>query len=263
MANLQFLFSVLYVLKNNSNTSPMYHLPLTLETPAANLALDEALLDAAVDGELTGEVLRLWEPTQFFVVLGRSSKVAEVHADACRRDDVAILRRPSGGATILTGPGCLMYAVLLDAERRPELRNVDRAHELVLNSIAGALAPFNGGIARHGTSDLTIPAARPGDPPIKFSGNSLRLKRHRLLYHGTILYDFSLDRIEAWLANPARRPAYRGERGHRQFVTNLPATRSALEVALATAWNANAPLPDWPRERTEELAASRYATVEW
>ena len=79
----------------------MYHLPLTLETPAANLALDEALLDAAVDGELAGEVLRLWEPTQFFVVLGRSSKVAEVHADACRRDDVAILRRPSGGRNTL------------------------------------------------------------------------------------------------------------------------------------------------------------------
>lgn len=241
----------------------MYHLPLTLETPAANLALDEALLDAAVDGELAGEVLRLWEPTQFFVVLGRSSKVAEVHADACRRDDVAILRRPSGGATILTGPGCLMYAVLLDAERRPELRNVDRAHELVLSTIAGALTPFHSGVARHGTSDLTIPAERPSDPPIKFSGNSLRLKRHRLLYHGTILYDFPLDRIEAWLADPARRPTYRGERDHRQFVTNLLATREALESALTAAWNANEPLVNWPRERTAELAASRYATVEW
>jgi lipoate-protein ligase A len=241
----------------------MYHLPLTLETPAANLALDEALLDAAVDGELTGEVLRLWEPTQFFVVLGRSSKAAEVHADACRREDVAILRRPSGGATILTGPGCLMYALLLDAERRPELRNIDRAHELALSTIADALAPYNAGIARHGTSDLTIPAERPDAPPIKFSGNSLRLKRHRLLYHGTILYDFPLDRIEAWLADPARRPAYRGERGHRQFVTNLPATREALESALTAAWKANEPLTDWPRKRTAELAASRYATVEW
>ena len=32
----------------------MYHLPLTLETPAANLALDEALLDAAAYRELIG-----------------------------------------------------------------------------------------------------------------------------------------------------------------------------------------------------------------
>ncbi|MBL9163330.1 MAG: hypothetical protein JNL18_11395 [Planctomycetaceae bacterium] len=241
----------------------MYHLSLTLETPAANLALDEALLDAAVEGELPGEVLRLWEPAQFFVVLGRSSQLAEVREEACRQDNVAVLRRPSGGATILTGPGCLMYALLLDAERRPELHSVDHAHELVLGTIAHALAPLARGIARHGTSDLTIPAERPGDPPIKFSGNSLRLKRRRLLYHGTILYEFPLDRIERWLANPARRPAYRGERGHRQFVTNLPAARAALENALTAAWNANKPLPNWPRERTNELAASRYSTVEW
>lgn len=241
----------------------MYHLPLTLETPAANLALDEALLDAAVEGQLPGEVLRLWEPTEFFVVLGRSSKVAEVHADACRQDNVALLRRPSGGATILTGPGCLMYALLLDAERRPELRSVDRAHELVLGAIERALAPLAPGIARHGTSDLTIPAPHAGDPPVKFSGNSLRLRRGHLLYHGTILYDFPLEQIEHWLAEPARRPNYRGERDHRQFVTNLPATRTALETALAAAWEADQPLTDWPRKRTAELAASRYATVEW
>jgi lipoate-protein ligase A len=241
----------------------MYHLPLTLETPAANLALDEALLDAAVEGQLPGEVLRLWEPAEFFVVLGRSSKVAEVHAEVCRRDSVAVLRRPSGGATILTGPGCLMYALLLDAERRPELRSVDRAHEFVLGTIERALAPLAPGIARHGTSDLTIPAPHAGDPPVKFSGNSLRLRRGHLLYHGTILYDFPLERIEHWLADPARRPKYRGERGHRQFVTNLPATREALESALTAAWNANEPLVKWPCERTDELAASRYSTVEW
>jgi lipoate---protein ligase len=241
----------------------MYHLPLTLETPAANLALDESLLDAAVEGELPGEVLRLWEPAEFFVVLGRSSQLSEVRTDACRRDGVAVLRRPSGGATILTGPGCLMYAVVLDADRRPELRSVDRAHELVLGKVAAALAPFARDVARHGTSDLTVPAPRAGDPPLKFSGNSLRLKRQRLLYHGTILYDFPLDRIEAWLADPARRPNYRGERGHRQFVTNLPATRTALESALTAAWNASAPLTIWPRDRTAELAATRYATLEW
>ena len=64
----------------------MYQLPLTLETPAANLALDEALLDAAIHGELPGEVLRLWQPAEFFVVLGRSSALGEVHEAACRAD---------------------------------------------------------------------------------------------------------------------------------------------------------------------------------
>ena len=47
-------------------------LELTLPTPAENLALDEALLDAAEAGELPDEVLRLWEPSQPLVVVGRS-----------------------------------------------------------------------------------------------------------------------------------------------------------------------------------------------
>lgn len=120
------------------NASPNVPPRPDAETPAANLALDEALLDAAVEGELPGEVLRLRNDRTFFVVLGRSSQLAEVREEACRQDNVAVLRRPSGGATILTGPGCLMYAVLLDAERRPELHSVDRAHELVLGTIAHA-----------------------------------------------------------------------------------------------------------------------------
>ena len=52
-------------------------LDLTLPTAAENVALDEALLDAAEAASEQGseepEVLRLWEPTQFFVVVGRSS----------------------------------------------------------------------------------------------------------------------------------------------------------------------------------------------
>jgi lipoate---protein ligase len=242
----------------------MYHLPLTLETPAANLALDEALLDAAVEGELPGEMLRLWEPADFFVVLGRSSALAEVHEAACRADGVPVLRRPSGGATVVAGPGCLMYAVVLDLDERPELRHVDRAHQFVLERTATALAPLAAGVALAGTSDLTIPAANaPGVAPRKFSGNSLRLKRHRLLYHGTILYDFPLEQLGRWLDAPARTPDYRGERGHEAFVTNLPVSREALTAALVEAWKATEPLVEWPRQRTEHLAKGRYATRDW
>ena len=61
-------------------------LDLTLETPAENLALDEALLDAAESDTGPGEVLRLWESPREFVVLGTSSRAAdEVNIDACRR----------------------------------------------------------------------------------------------------------------------------------------------------------------------------------
>src|SRR5438128_2355942 len=107
---------------------------LTLATPAENLALDEALLLNAetAAGEDEGEVLRLWESPQPMVVLGSSSKFGvEANAEGCAKLDVPILRRASGGAAILAGPGCLMYAVVLSCRQRPALRSVDAAHHYV------------------------------------------------------------------------------------------------------------------------------------
>jgi lipoate-protein ligase A len=155
-----------------------------------------------------------------------------------------------------------MYVVVLDLRRRPEARGVDRAHAFVLGKTAAALTKLAPGAACDGTSDLTLPA--PGDGPRrKFAGNSLRVRRDHLLYHGAILYDFPLERITRWLAMPARQPCYRQQRSHEDFLTNLPATREAIAAALVDAWQANEPLVDWPRERTRQLAASRYASLDW
>ncbi|HUY31707.1 MAG TPA: lipoate--protein ligase family protein [Pirellulales bacterium] len=235
----------------------MTYLDLTLPTPAENLALDEALLEQAEAAARSSECLRLWEPSEPMVIVGRSSQVArEVRMPACRERGIPVLRRGSGGAAVVTGPGCLMYAVVLDLRSRPELRAIDAAHRFVLETLVagiGALAP---GIAVRGTSDLAL-----GDR--KFSGNSLRVKRDHLLYHGTLLYDFPLPLIELCLAPPSRQPCYRGGRSHGAFVTNLPVSGAELRRALLDAWSAMEPLSDWPADRTRTLALAKYARREW
>src|SRR5687768_2813634 len=76
----------------------MLFLDLTLDSPAENLALDEALLLEAEDAAESREVLRLWEPRQTFAVLGSSSRYHdEVDIALCRAEGVHVLRRPSGG----------------------------------------------------------------------------------------------------------------------------------------------------------------------
>ncbi len=223
----------------------MYHLNVTLDTAAINVELDEALLAASEDGALPGEVLRLWESPEPAVVQGRSSPESEVRIAVCQADGVPVVRRASGGATVAIGAGCLMYAVVLDLERRPDLKAIDRAHQFVLARLAAACTSLAAGVQIAGTSDLVL-ADPAGGPPRKFSGNSLRVKRRRLLYHGTILYDFPLERIGRWLGTPARQPKYRDAREHDAFLTNLPATRPALEAALVAAWNATHALPRLP-----------------
>ena len=236
-------------------------LNLTLPTAAENLALDEALLEAAEADELKQGVLRIWESPEHFVVLGRSSKSEiEVDLQACRRDDIAVYRRPSGGGTVLSGPGCLSYAVVLDFETYPQLRSISHAHEFVLSRVAEALAQHVSGVKQAGTSDLVID---PGEGlPRKFSGNALRLKRNHLLYHGTLLHSFDLQLAERWLATPTRTPAYRENRSHHDFITNLPLDRLAIEQLLITAWNSQQVLHAWPQQRTAELAAAKYERID-
>lgn len=235
----------------------MRYLDLTLPTPAENLALDEALLEEAEQAGRPTETLRLWEPAEPMVVVGRSSQVDdEVHRDFCRRRGIPILRRPSGGAAVVTGPGCLMYALVLSYERRPELRMIDRAHRFVLGRLASALRPLVPNVTCRGTSDLAIGQA-------KFSGNSVRAKRDHFLYHGTLLYDFPLELVDQCLKLPPRQPDYRQGRSHNEFVTNLPLSAAEIRRVLVAAWHARPPRDQWPRAQTARLVAERYGRREW
>jgi lipoate-protein ligase A len=232
-------------------------LDLTLPGAAENLALDEALLEEAESAGPATETLRFWEPRRPIVVVGRSSSIdREVHLETCRALEIPVLRRVSGGAAVLTGPGCLMYAVVLNLRRRPGLRSVGLAHRFVLGRLAAALEPLVPGVHCQGTSDLAIDRR-------KFSGNSIRLKRDCLLYHGTLLYDFPLGLIGRCLAMPPRQPEYRNGRPHEAFLTNLPLRAAAIRRALIAAWGADRPRPDWPGELTARLVAEKYGRPPW
>ena len=203
---------------------PMDLLDLTLPSPAENLALDEALLDHADTGSEPRDVLRLWESSQQAVVVGRGSRVGEeVQLDFCRSHRIPILRRCSGGAAVVIGPGCLMYSVVLALQRHRELRIIDRAHRFVLQRIADALRGLGLPVCMSGTSDLTLNGR-------KFSGNSLAVSGMRLLYHGTLLCGISLELISSCLRMPPRRPAYREDRSHR----GLPDAAPCVGPAPAT-----------------------------
>jgi lipoate---protein ligase len=246
-----------YLPKALSLLRMMKLLALSLPTPAENLALDEALLEQAEAGTGPSEVLRLWEASSPVVVVGRSSRVtAEVDQRACAQAGIPILRRCSGGAAVVTGPGCIMYSVVLAYGPRPALRALDRAHCFVLSVMCLALSRLAPDVCIRGTSDL----AR-GDR--KFSGNSLRCKREHLLYHGTILYDFPLELISRCLLAPPRQPAYRQQRDHATFVENFPATRDRLSACIRSAWEADELLNTWPAREVSELVADRYGQPEW
>ena len=233
----------------------MKRLDLSLGDPASDLALDEALLEQAERGG--GEVLRLWTLDRPAVVIGRGSKFAgEVNIAYCQSAAIPVLRRCSGGAAIVGGPGCLMYSVVLSLQSRPELRQVDQAHRLVMTHLLAAVRLQSPDARWQGTCDLTVCER-------KFSGNSLRIARDHLLYHGTILHAADLAQIDRCLATPPRQPDYRQGRRHADFITNLPVDPVKLADDIASEFRALDATQIWPEEITARLKQQRYDDPAW
>ena len=229
---------------------------MTFPTPEENLACDEALLDACEDGA-GPETLRFWEPERHFVVLGYSNPLgSEVRLEACRSAGVPILRRLSGGGTVLQGPGVLNYSLVLRAASAP-LRTISGTNKTVMERLRAALQPLlDGPVAAQGDTDLALAG-------LKFSGNAQRRRKNALLFHGTFLLGLDLSLVEKLLPLPRKQPAYRGGRGHREFLTNLPLGPTPIKGALVKAWEARKSAAPPPVERLRELARNRYADPAW
>jgi len=231
-------------------------LELTLPSAAANLALDEALLTEAEAGR-GGEVLRLWEWPTPAVVLGAGGVLAdEADVDACRADGVPILRRASGGGTVLLGSGSLLFSLVLRYDRDETLRDLHASYARILGRVGDAVGGAAAGVRLEGVCDLALNGR-------KFSGNAQQRKRDHLLHHGTLLYAFDLDAVGRYLRPPPRQPEYRGGRGHRDFLCNLPLDAAELRRRLCAAWDADGPPADWPRAAAERLRADKYDRDDW
>ncbi len=235
----------------------MQRLDVSFPSPEENLACDEALLEMAESGE-GGEIMRFWESSKHFAVLGYSNKAEEeVHLETCRKNLIPVLRRPSGGGTVLQGPGCLNYSLILKIPETGPLTHLISTNQTILEMHREALTPLLGDSIRiQGISDLTL-----GD--LKFSGNAQRRKRNFFLFHGTFLYNFNLELIETYLKAPSRKPEYRQNRSHKDFVTNISLPPSPIKQVLQSAWHAEEPAESIPGRLMHSLIETHYGKRDW
>ncbi|MFM8635907.1 MAG: biotin/lipoate A/B protein ligase family protein [Planctomycetia bacterium] len=231
-----------------------------LPTAEAHLALDEAILEEAHEGRCVSTVVRAWMANEPVVVLGSSSRVEEeVDPEACEAHGVKILRRPSGGATVMLGPGCLMWSVVT---HHPEASPpIEQIHAAMLSPLAASVSARAGReVIRKGLSDLAI---QTDGGERKVSGNALRVRRHGVLYHGTLLDSLDLGLVARVLRHPPREPDYRGRRPHGAFLANLGLGRDALEASVRHAFGAATDRTTWPQDAVARLVRERYADRSW
>ena len=176
---------------------------------------------------------------------------------SCQKSRIPILRRCSGGGTVLQGPGCLNYSLVLKIGDSAPRNSVSETNAFIMKCHKEALQEIIGSeIGIQGFSDLALGM-------LKFSGNAQYRKRHFLLFHGTILLRLDIRLVEELLLIPSRQPPYRQGRSHDEFLANLNVPPRTIKEALQKSWNAEEELKNVPFERIDRLVRKQYSTDEW
>lgn len=152
---------------------------LNTETePAFNLAAEEYLLRSCREN-----VFMLWRNRKAIVVGCNQNSLAQINADAVRRENIPVIRRISGGGAVYHDMGNINYTFIATDRFRRGL------------SYRDYLAPVRDFLRRmgidaqfEGRSDLSVHG-------LKISGNAQHRHRDKVLHHGTILFDVDLTAL--------------------------------------------------------------------
>lgn len=235
----------------------MEYLNHSLPTLKDNLALDEALLLEREENPARGNILRVWRMDSLAVAMGSGGKInEELHYAVCRREQVEVQRRSSGGGTVVVGPGCLLYTVVLDSDLDPSIGTIAGSYERILDPLAQALSRPDRTVSRRGISDLAI-----GE--MKVSGSAQQRKRRFVLHHGTLLLNMDLSHLARLLPQPPRQPDYRLDRDHASFTTNLELSEAEAIDALARAFQARQQGMLPPPELVQRSLQERFNDPTW
>ncbi len=235
----------------------MQYIELTLPDPASNLACDEALVESFEARRAPDGLLRIWEPKNHFIVLGHSNRIdSEVDVAACESERLSIFRRLSGGGTVMQGPGCLNYSLILRNGVDIPL-GIGESFQVVLEHHKQCIQEMIGDcVDIAGVSDLVINGR-------KFSGNAQYRKRRFTLVHGTFLLNLDPAIVARCLRLPSKQPVYRQNRSHDSFMRNLHLDPNGVRKALKAAWSASDQFTEVPNAMIADLKKSRYGRPDW
>ncbi len=207
----------------------MEYINTILNTPEENISFDEFLLNEAEEGQRS-TTLRFWELKKYTVVLGRGCSVFDdVFIDNCKKDNIKIIQRSSGGGTVILGQGCLNYSLILPYSNNTALLNIKNSFKYILYKLIEGFGHRGINLNYEPVSDLVIDNK-------KVSGNAQARRKKFLLHHGTFLYDFDINRLSYYLKKPKKAPEYRKDRPHKNFLANLSLSSGEIKKTIKNAF---------------------------
>lgn len=179
----------------------------------------------------------VWIPEQTYIVLGASNNHSDaVIAENVIRDGIPVLKRKSGGQTVMLTPNnVVVSAVVTDDRMSRPLDVFQDFNKLIVRVIEKC---GMNGLSARGISDLAINEK-------KILGSSIYRRKNKLLYHAVINFGEPASTFEKYLKHPSKEPDYRNGRSHSDFVTSLQEAgfkydiyflRNAIIEVLGSNW---------------------------
>lgn len=155
----------------------------------------------------------IWIPDKTYIVLGASNQAEDaLFIENVKQDDVAVLKRPSGGQTVMLTPNNLIIAVVYNDPTSLHSQNIFRDINQQLIAVLEKSGIQN--LSLNGISDIAIFGK-------KILGSAIYRNKDKLLYHAVLNLGEPASTFERYLKHPSREPDYRKGRNHTEFVTSL------------------------------------------
>lgn len=177
---------------------------------------DSILLESPVSG------LMVWQPESPVIVVGQSNSPDKyVFMEKALMEGLPVMKRPSGGETVVLTPRMLIISLVLKNTNLPRSQDFfSRINNLLIPELIDSGLS---GVNYRGISDLAV-----NDK--KIMGSSIYRKPGMLFYHAVLNYEESPDYIASFLKHPAREPEYRKGRSHSEFVTTMKKAGITLSI---------------------------------
>ena len=231
----------------NPHTNPYY-----------NMAFDEFCLESLPIDE---PVFYLWQ-NRPAVIVGYNQEVnTEVNLEYLKANDIALVRRVTGGGAVYHDLGNLNYTIVGRSE------DLERDYPEYASLMMKALQTLGIPATLSGRNDILVKGK-------KISGFAKRVSRNRLMVHGTLMYDVDLDKLTQVLNPSATKLQSKGIASVRSRVANLreylpetadiQAFSQRLEEILSCNYkDAEYKLSEDDLAHIQKLTDEKFATWEW